>query len=333
MQRRSAILFVILNVFISIGVALVLIQIVNSRDTGASNVTQIVTLEVYITTTPGPTQTPYVITATPPEGVVVLPTGLFGTLTPGGSVQSTTTSGTAAPTIDPSLIGDNVALQAQATNAALPSGCILHTIAEGDTPFAIAEQYGADGFQLLEVNGLTEETSVFLQIGQVLIVPLEGCTLTANVLEGEDPTELTEEPTVTDTLDPTTSASTSTAAAPTDTLQPTRTATLPPTAENAQMEIVEVRSPGVITAEYVRIRNNGPTVNISGWSISDDDGNTYNFREQFLFERGSITLNTAVGTDTTNNKFWGQQEAVFQSGDTVTLLDNLGQVQSTYVIP
>jgi LysM repeat protein len=332
MQRRSAVVFVILNVLVSVGVALALIQLVNSRDSGASNLTQIVTLEVIITATPGPTQTPFVITATPPEGVVLLPTGLFGTLTPNAPNAASTAENSAA-TLDPTLLAGDAALQARATSNALPSGCILHTIEEGDTPFAIAEEYGADGFQLLAVNGLTEETSVFLQIGQVLIVPLEGCTLTANVLEGEDPTELTEEPTVTDTPDATVVSATTTSAAPTNTPAPTLTATLPPTAENAQMEVVEVRSPGVVTAESVTIRNNGPTVNISGWSLRDADGNTYTFRDQLLFERGSITLNTRVGTDTPTNKFWGQQSAVWQSGDSVTLLDNQNRVQSTYVIP
>jgi len=332
MQRRSAVVFVILNVFISIGVALALIQVVNNRDTSASNLTQIVTLEVIVTATQGATQTPFIITATPPEGVVLLPTGLFGTLTPPAPNAATTVDAN-APTIDPSSLRGDVALQAQATTNALPSGCILHTIAEGDTPFAIAEQYGADGQQLLAVNGLTEESSVFLQIGQVLIVPLEGCTLTANVLEGENPAELTEEPTATEVGAATATPAVTMTIAATNTAAPTLTLTLPPTAENAQMEIVEVRSPGVITAESVTIRNNGPTVNISDWLLRDGEGNTYTFREQFLFERGAITINTRVGTDTTNNKFWGQQAAVLQSGDSVTLLDNQGRVQSTYAIP
>ncbi len=332
MQRRSLILFVILNVVISVGVALAVIQLANSRGSSSTSLTQVITVEVVYTATPAPTQTPFIVTATPPTGVVILPPDLLGT--PGAASSdtggSTGTSGSPAPTIDPAVLaasgGDPSLL-----GTALPENCILHTIVEGDTPFAIAEQYGADGFALLEVNGLTEETSVFLQIGQVLIVPLEGCSLTQNLFSEtadtgvEDVTE--EAPT------PTAGAPASTDA-PTATPSPTSSATLPPTAENAQMQIVGIRNPGVITQEYIEILNTGNTVSILNWVIRDGQGSEYRFAEQLLFSRGSIRVYTGSGgTDTPNVKYWGLPSAVWEAGDVATLIDSDGQVQATFVVP
>lgn len=325
MQRRSLILFVALNVLISVGVALAVIQLVGSRQTPGTE-TVFATLEVIITATPGPTQTPFIITATPPEGVVLLPTGLLP------SSQNVEQTRAAAPTIDPAVLSADQSLQGTVTS--LPDNCILHTVVDGDTPFGIAEQYGTDGFLLMEVNGLTEETASFLQIGQVLIVPLDGCTLTQNVF-GDTTTETaaeTEAVVPTDT--PAVIQTTPTAAAPTNAPTATATATLPPTAENAQMEILGVQNAGTVTQEYIEVRNNGNTVNISGWRIRDGQGNEYTFAEQFLFNRGSIRVYTGSGgSDTATVKYWRQPQAIWTSGDTATLLDSEGSVQSVYVIP
>ncbi|MDX2162667.1 MAG: lamin tail domain-containing protein [bacterium] len=334
MRRRSLIVVILLNILISIGVAVVVIQLINARNTGGTSVTQVITVEVVYTATTGPTQTPFVITAVPPEGVVLLPTGLF----PPGTGGTPGAQNANAATLDPSVLAASTSdisggdLEAALSSGTLPENCVLHTIVEGDTPFAIAAQYEADGFELLRVNGLTEETSVFLQIGQVLIVPLEGCPLTQTLFEDTTEDVPVETPTVEAAATEADAAVTPTAAAATNT--PTRTATLPPTAENAQMEILGVQSAGVVTAEYIEIRNNGNTVNISGWVIRDGQGNEYTFAEQFLFNRGSIRLFTgAAGQDTATVKYWRQGTAVWESGDTASLIDSAGRLQSTFVIP
>lgn len=329
MQRRSLILFVILNVIISVGVALAVIQLANSRGSSSTTLTQVITVEVIYTSTPAPSQTPFIVTATPPTGVVILPPDLLGT--PGASSAGSGTEsagGSTAPTLDPAVLeaagGDPALL-----GTGLPANCILHTVVEGDTPFAIAEEYGADGFALLEVNGLTEETSFGLQIGDVLIVPLEGCSLTQNLLDDTTGDEVvTEEPPT-----PTAGAPVSTDA-PTATPSPTASATLPPTAENAQMQIVGINNPGVITQEYIEILNTGNTVSILNWVIRDGQGNEYRFAEQLLFSRGSIRVYTGSGgTDTPNVKYWGLPSAVWEAGDVATLIDSDGQVQATFVVP
>jgi hypothetical protein len=80
------------------------------------------------------------------------------------------------------------------------------------------------------------------------------------------------------------------------------TATLPPTATNAQVEIVRVISPGDINAEGVDIRNNGAVVDLTDWQLSNSSGVTYTFPQQRLFTGSVLTVFTRVGTDTPTAK-------------------------------
>lgn len=280
-------------------------------------VVTVIQVPVIVTATTDPNATPQVIivTATPlPGSVGALPTGILETQRPGTQA--------AAPTLDPAVLGANAALQQTAT--ALPANCILHTLEAGDTPFGVAEIYGASGFDVMEINGLSEESATGLQIGDVLIVPLEGCSLTrADVVpettaDAEAAAESTAEATA---------ESTGEAASARPTL------TLPPTAVNAQVEIVSVLNPGDITAEGVEIRNRGGAVDLNGWTLSDGDGNTFTFPAQRVFTNAQITVFTRAGQNTPIALYWGQRAAVFdEPGDVVTLADANGVVQSTYRI-
>ncbi len=311
----------LIAVVILIGVGFALgIAFSGSRPSAQSPAVTVLTVPVLITATTDPNATPLVrvITATPPPGVVVLPTGLLVTPEEGES-----TAAVDAPTLDPELFADAALAQ---TATALPENCILHTVAEGDTPFAIAESYGASGFDLMAINGLTEELAVGLQIGDVLIVPLPGCSLTAEDVAAQSSlasVDATEEATAEVTAESTAEST----AVPTATVRPTLT--LPPTAVNAQLEIVRIINPGDITAEGVEIRNNGAAVNLTGWTLMDGEDNVFTFPEQRLFTGGVVTVYTRIGTNTPILLYWGRNEAVWDEGDTVTLEDAVGTVQSS----
>ncbi|GIL08602.1 MAG: hypothetical protein BroJett033_1130 [Chloroflexota bacterium] len=283
-------------------------------------VVTVIQVPVIVTATADPNATPQVIivTATPlPGSIGALPTGILETGQPGTQA--------AAPTLDPEVLGANAALQQTAT--ALPANCILHTLEAGDTPFGIAEIYGASGFDVMEINGLSEETATGLQIGDVLIVPLEGCPLTrADVVpETTADAEAAAESTAETTAETTAEAADGAAARP--------TLTLAPTAVNAQVEIVNVLNPGDITAEGVEIRNRGGAVDLNGWTLSDGDGNTFTFPAQRVFTNAQITVFTRAGQNTPIALHWGQRAAVFgEPGDVVTLANANGVVQSTFRI-
>ncbi len=320
MQRRSLVIFIVLNVLISLGVAFGVISMWNSQNPPSAGV-QVITLEVRITNTPDPNATipVRIITATPvPGSIGLLPTGVL---------DDVATSFSSAPevTVDvqalSGALGGSTTLQGTAT--ALPPNCILHVIASGDTPFGVAQQYGANGFDLMEVNGLNDQTASSLQIGDVLIVPLEGCPLTAADVAASQATE-------TATTSATVEAEATTEVSPT--ARPTLT--LPPTAANAQVAILEVIGAGDVTTEGVVIRNTGNTININGWTLSDDLGNTYTFAERVLFSNAQITLFSRVGQDTAIALFWNKSAPLFaQPGAVLTLRDRNNTVQSTYRVP
>lgn len=321
MQRRSLVIFIVLNVLISLGVAFGVISLWNSRNPPESGV-QVITLEVRITNTPDPNATipVRIITATPvPGSIGALPTGVIDDATPGTPAPEATANVQALS----GVLGEDAALQGTAT--ALPANCILHVVASGDTPFGVAEQYGANGFDLMEVNGLTEETASSLQIGDVLIVPQEGCPLTAADVAASEPTETASaEATAEASAEATTDAS--------PTARPTLT--LPPTAASAQVAILEVIGAGDVTTEGVVIRNTGNTININGWTLSDDLGNTYTFAERVLFSNAQITLFTRVGQDTAIALFWNKSAPLFANpGAVLTLRDRNNTVQSTFRVP
>ncbi len=317
MRRRSLITFVVLNVLISLGVIALAINLFGLR-AGGQGAPQVITVEVRVTSTPGPTLTPFVITATPGPGTpetVQLPNGLI--LTPDLTLNPVST-------IDPALINSSVALQGTAT--ALPANCVLHTVADGDTPFGIAEQYSVDGFALMQVNGLTEETAGALQIGDTLIVPLPGCSLVT-----ASPTPLP--PTAEGATEETTASVSGLAANTTEEGTARPTLTLPPTATNARVSVLQVIKPGDVTAEGVEIENTGDTVDIAGWTLSDADGNSFTFPQQLLFSNARVTVYTRTGKNTPIAFFWGKDAPIWQADDVVTLKDKNGSVQSTFRVP
>jgi hypothetical protein len=318
MQRRGSVIFIILNVIVTAAVAFIVVNVFATQSPQTSPV-QVVTVEIKITNTPDANSTPRVviITATPLPGTpgsVTLPNDL---------IQTPDEQTSALITAQPLPEGDT---NLQGTATALPPNCILHVLQSGDTPFGVAEQYGADGFKLMEVNGLTDETAALLQIGDVLIVPLEGCSLTAEDIASATPT--TEEQSV--SAENTAESTSESTAEPT--VRPTLT--LPPTAASAQVQIVQVVSPGDVTAEGIVIRNNGESINIKDWTLSDSNGNIYTFSERLLFSNASITLFTRTGQDTAIVAFWNRNTPVFTDpGNVLTLTDKNGVVQSTYRVP
>lgn len=321
MRRRSLIIFVLLNVLVTVGVVFTVTSLMGDQQAPSTSSQVVITVPILVTATTDPNATPLVriITATPLPGQVILPTNIIDTAGAGTTPL--------AATFDAQALSGNIPLQGTATS--LPQNCILHTVQSGDTPFGIAQQYGvADFTRIMEVNGLTDETAALLQIGDTLIVPLEGCPLTAADVAQTVPTSEEATPEGED-------AAEATAEATADLVPTVRpTLTLPPTAASAQVAIVEVTGAGDITAEGVVIRNIGNTVNLKGWTLADGQGNTYTFAERFLFSNALVSVFSRVGQDTAIALFWNRSEPVFaEADDVLTLTDANGVVQSTYRLP
>ncbi|MCS7070511.1 MAG: LysM peptidoglycan-binding domain-containing protein, partial [Anaerolinea sp.] len=297
MRRRGWLTFLIVNVLVSLAVVVIAFNVLNANRPQPEARLVPVTIPILVTATLDPLYTPpvIIITATPQPGTVILPTGL---------VDAAAVDRTRVPiaTIDPTLIGSSPSLAGTVT--ALPTNCIPYTLQAGDTPYGIALQYGADLQAILAVNGLTEESASFLQIGQVLIVPLEGCELsaqavaqtqTATLLPSPTPTPSgpPPSPTFTATQPPTIAPSFTPLPTETPSVTPTPsntpTITLPPTAANAQVTIQSVTGAGDITGEVITLFNPGQTIEMTGWRLVDSQNNTYTFTtERRLFSNATL---------------------------------------------
>lgn len=264
-----------------------------------SDVPEIITVEVIITATP-----------LPPKLVTALPTGAQRAQVelPISLAQAAATE--AAATIDADDLGARQIVISTPTIAGAgapiqPQNCIYHAVLSGDTPYGVALRYGADFQELLDVNDLTIETSLNLQIGDILVVPLEGCLDEAAPGDSSAESEPSPAPAVEATSTPV----------------------------NAQFEIVAVEGLGDITAEGIRLRNAGDRVEISNWTLSDEDGNRFVFPVSMLFPQGEIVIYTRSGTSTGDARFWGKDESVWAAGEALTLSDEAGRALQTLQIP
>lgn len=265
-----------------------------------SNLPQIITVEVIITATPLPAKLATAAPASSDRAQVDLPADI-----------AAETADDSAAAINPAALGAqdvpiSTATVAVAGGPQFSQNCLYHTVVSGDTPYGIALRYGADFNLMLEVNELTQESAAYLQIGDVLTVPLEGCVIPGEsggalqVLSGELATP---------------------AEAPTSTPVP------------AQFEILAAEGVGDITAEAIRLRNLGATVDISDWTISDAQGNSFTFVETLLFPDSAIVLYTRSGTSTSDARFWGREEAVWEAGEDLTISDEQGRVLQVLQLP
>jgi LysM repeat protein len=329
MRARAFLTFIVLNIAITALVSYLVISTLGTPLPSADQPRQFATVQIIITATPDPFATVPVriVTATPlPGEIAAIPTGLLDTPSPADLTNVAAAPNVASePTDNPAATQIAADPELASTQAALPANCQLHRLAEGESPGLLAEVYGVSAFDILTANGLTEDDARFLQIGQVLVIPLAGCALIEQPIDLNATAEVTAEGDGTPSDGATPEGPTLT---PTPSLTPT--VTLAPTAASAQVEIQEVIGAGDITSEAVILYNRGATVDLTGWTLRDLDGNVYTFPEGRLFNDSIIEVRTQVGQNTPVLKFWGLTRAVWGDiGDVMTLTDARGNVQAT----
>jgi len=348
MALRNALPLLFAVFIVAVGGAFLGLQLFGTPSDSAGQRVQIVTVAVLITQTPDPNSTPtfdptsveqivgtrVAEALSQPRTQVAVPPGLLPNDPALANLTVIAPVGTPIDISEASTGQDVAALS-------LPQNCIAHSIVSGDSPFGVAEQYGANPFLLMEVNGLDDVTAARLQIGDTLIVPLEGCPVdqlpayqpagVARSLEQATAEQATATPAT--TLSAGLADAEATAEGASEPSLPTPTLTLAPTAANAQIEIIGLERPGDVTAEGIRIRNNGNTLNVTGWRLSDGQGNTFTFPEQLIFSNGEITLYTRAGQKTPIVLYWGLDRAVWEADDVATLSNAQGVVQASFRVP
>ena len=338
MSRQVLIGFVILNIIVSLAVAVIVISYDEARRAKLEPTeapTQIQIMSLTATPIPGSEHLridqciatmdslSLAVTAfaqaTPVERII--------TATPEGETEAVDVpEGAPLPTIDPSLLPEiptDLPPGAESTQAAedaedagptpADDGCIRHEVVSGDVLITIAQQYGVFPGDIMIINQLDENS--ILNIGDVLLIPSEGCAAL------NTPTPI---PTVTRTP----------FALPTlaSDVEEDTASDIPPTVVNAQVAISDVLDPGNVNSEAVELRNLGDAISLQSWTLTDGDETVYTFPE-FRMQPGSlIRVYTRQGPNTPAALYWGRDTAAWESGTTVTLYDANGTLQAQFTV-
>jgi hypothetical protein len=106
------------------------------------------------------------------------------------------------------------------------------------------------------------------------------------------------------------------------------------TVQAGAVQILSVSGAGTLSAETVSIKYTGSgELDLTGWHLKDANGNVYTFPPFKLFTNGAVRVHTQGGTNTAIDLYWGQNNAVWQSGENVELTDADGNVQYSYHVP
>jgi hypothetical protein len=109
------------------------------------------------------------------------------------------------------------------------------------------------------------------------------------------------------------------------------------------IEISEVGGVGNLATEYIRLSRPASeiedTVSLQGWLIRDGNNNSFNILEQSglasleLHSQGAVNIYTKEGNSNPIELYLGLQDPIWAPGETVSLVDPLGEVHDTYLIP
>lgn len=109
---------------------------------------------------------------------------------------------------------------------------------------------------------------------------------------------------------------------------PTPTATIPPTPTmapvNVQITLIVYNPAGDdVAGEYVRLENKGgSTAVLTGWTLSDDDGQVFAFPSFSLAPGASVQVWTKGGANNASNLYWGRSWSVWTNTGDVAYLRN-----------
>jgi hypothetical protein len=100
------------------------------------------------------------------------------------------------------------------------------------------------------------------------------------------------------------------------------------------VEIAAVDGGGDLDAESVLVVNDSDSAfSLQGWQLAREGGPAYTFGNVPLFPGGSVRVHTRAGSNTSVDVYWGQSEAVWQSGTVARLISAQGAVVHSLTAP
>ena len=183
---------------------------------------------------------------------------------------------------------------------------IIYRVRSGDTMGSIAMQYEITIEEIMATNGLDDPNA--LVVDQLLTIPrLQSAQPTARPMATRAPI---------------------TAVVTSQSPVILATSSMPPV-----ITIRAVNGAGDISAEQVVIMNVGGAADLAGWSLVHPKGDAYHFPVMRLHQTGQLSVHTRGGQDTVTELFWGRDQAFWQSGQAVKLLDTDGNIHASFELP
>ncbi len=100
------------------------------------------------------------------------------------------------------------------------------------------------------------------------------------------------------------------------------------------VEIVSVIGAGTLEAEWVVVSYQGEDqINLANWELRDEDRNIFVFPQLFLHTSGAVQVHSTSGTNTVIDLYWGESDAVWESGEEAQLYDPSGNLRAKYKVP
>lgn len=186
---------------------------------------------------------------------------------------------------------------------------VEYQVQAGDTLGGIAVEFDVSVAEIIKANDLEDADT--LEVGQVLMIP-QPVEVAVDTERTALPEAELETPPATD------------AAGSTQTPKP----------GPGGVTIESVVGAGDLSSERVKLVRTGPgELSLAGWQLLEEDGAVFTFPQLNLFEGGAVNLYTRSGQSTVVELYWGLDAPVWDSGETVVLLDADGNVHTTYTVP
>jgi len=100
------------------------------------------------------------------------------------------------------------------------------------------------------------------------------------------------------------------------------------------VKISSVVGAGTGNAEIAVVKFEGEgQLNLAGWQLKDEDGNTFTFPQLTLYPNGAVQVHTVSGTDTVIDLYWGLRDPIWQAGEDAKLFDSQGSLRAVYPVP
>jgi LysM repeat protein len=190
-----------------------------------------------------------------------------------------------------------------------PMAEMAYTVQTGDTLGEIAVKFNITVAEILEVNEIDNPDA--LEVGQVLIIRRP---LISSATQTPPPTRDIE--------------------AERETTSPELMSTPSPVPGGSRLIIDSVIGSGDLASERIFLKRVGTgELSLTGWQLVAENGETFNFPQLTLFENGAVFIYTKEGQTTAVALYWALDHPVWESGETVVLLDDQGEVHASYQIP